>query len=188
MGLVSPSQSNSGDEITAASINNPVNQLATVINGNVDNTNLATGAVTTIKLADGAVTSGKLGSGSVVRLGLNIKTTTGTLIPATYTTFCTVTASSSGGEVELDYRAVVVDGNSGGARSGHIRVQCDGTTVASSDITWQTAASTARANPSMIINHTPASGSHAWTLQLLADTANATTVDQASLRVTEVKP
>ncbi len=41
MSLVSPSQSNPGDEVTAAAINNPINQLAAVINGGIDVTNFA---------------------------------------------------------------------------------------------------------------------------------------------------
>lgn len=64
MALVSPSQSNAGDEITAASINNPVNQIATQVNGNLDATNLANSAVTTVKVADGAVTPAKLQTGT----------------------------------------------------------------------------------------------------------------------------
>lgn len=41
MTLVSPSQSNPGDEITAVSVNGPVNQLAAAINGNIDDTNVS---------------------------------------------------------------------------------------------------------------------------------------------------
>lgn len=60
MSLVSPSQSNSGDTIEATDINNPINQLAAVINGNLDSTNLADNAVTSAKLAAGAVTTVKV--------------------------------------------------------------------------------------------------------------------------------
>ena len=41
MTLVSPSQSSAGEEINASDINGPVNQLASVINGNLDDTNIA---------------------------------------------------------------------------------------------------------------------------------------------------
>jgi hypothetical protein len=58
MTLVSPSQSNPGDEIRAASINDPVNDLADVINGNIDDTNIA--SVSGSKIANGTVTNAKL--------------------------------------------------------------------------------------------------------------------------------
>lgn len=68
MTLVSPSQSNPGDEIRAASINTPVNEIAAVINGNIDDTNIASvsgskianSTVATAKLQDGAVTNDKV--------------------------------------------------------------------------------------------------------------------------------
>lgn len=71
MTLVSPAQSNANDTIEAADINTPVNQLAAVINGNIENDNikanagidaskLADGTLATAKLADGAVTPAKM--------------------------------------------------------------------------------------------------------------------------------
>lgn len=54
MTLVTPQQSSPGDTIEASDINTPVNQLAAVINGNVDSNNLANGAVTVTKIASGA--------------------------------------------------------------------------------------------------------------------------------------
>ena len=58
MTLVSPSQSNPGDEITADAINNPVNEIAAVVNGNIDNDNIS--AVSGSKIANGSVTLAKL--------------------------------------------------------------------------------------------------------------------------------
>lgn len=58
MTLVSPSQSNPGDEIRAASINDPVNDLADVINGNIDDTNIA--SVSGSKIANATITNAKL--------------------------------------------------------------------------------------------------------------------------------
>lgn len=60
MPTVSPSQSNPGDEITAAAINNPINQLAAVVNGNIDATNIADNAVSTAKIANTSVTPTKM--------------------------------------------------------------------------------------------------------------------------------
>jgi hypothetical protein len=56
MAVVSPSQSNPGDEITAAKINNPINQLAAVLNGNVDANNIADGSINNAKVAAGVQT------------------------------------------------------------------------------------------------------------------------------------
>jgi len=69
MGTISPSQSSDGETIDAADINTPVNQLAAVINGNIETANLANAAVTTAKLANTAVTAPKIdfgGSGAGV--------------------------------------------------------------------------------------------------------------------------
>lgn len=60
LGLVSPTQSNPGETIESSDINTPVNQLAAVINGNIETANLADSAVTTGKLADGSVTGDKV--------------------------------------------------------------------------------------------------------------------------------
>lgn len=53
MSTVSPSQSNAGDLITAAAINNPINQLAAVLNGGIDASNVTDGSITAIKLSGG---------------------------------------------------------------------------------------------------------------------------------------
>jgi hypothetical protein len=68
MTLVTPSQSNPNDEITAARINDPVNQLAAVLNGQIDDANisgvsgskLATGTVPGTAITDASVTYAKL--------------------------------------------------------------------------------------------------------------------------------
>lgn len=60
MSVVSPSQSNAGEEITAAKINNPVNQLAAVINGNIDANNIADSSITNVKVASGGLYTSKV--------------------------------------------------------------------------------------------------------------------------------
>lgn len=59
MPTVSPSQAAPGEEITAAKINTPINQLAAAVNA-LDTNNLADGAVTTPDIADRNVTEAKL--------------------------------------------------------------------------------------------------------------------------------
>lgn len=58
IGIVTPPQSNPNDEITAASVNDPINVLAVVINGNIDNANVAVGLSTTKLAADGFLAAG----------------------------------------------------------------------------------------------------------------------------------
>lgn len=57
MSTVNPSQSNAGDLITAAAINNPINQLAAVINGGIDASNISDSSITTAKVAAGLATT-----------------------------------------------------------------------------------------------------------------------------------
>lgn len=58
MTLVSPSQSNPGDEVTASAINTPVNEIAAVVNGNIDDTNIS--GVSGSKIANSTITYAKL--------------------------------------------------------------------------------------------------------------------------------
>lgn len=148
---------------------------------------IGTGGITGTQIGTGAVTLPKLGTGGNFRLGLNTKTTTGTVLTTTYTTYCTVTATSAGGEVELTYIANIHDAGSGSARLANVRVQCDGVTVTGSEDTNVQVALNGGTGWGLTISHTPTAGSHTWTLQILATAASATVLDQASLRVAEVK-
>lgn len=58
MTLVTPTQVNPGDDITANSVNAPVNEIAAVVNGNIDDTNVST--ISGSKLANGTVSADKL--------------------------------------------------------------------------------------------------------------------------------
>ena len=55
MGLVNPTQVVSGNEIKASDVNTPVNQLANVINGNIESVNIKDGGIGANKLGTGAV-------------------------------------------------------------------------------------------------------------------------------------
>jgi len=59
MGFVTPTQVNPNDDVNNTSVNIPINQLAAVINGQIDSTNLASASVDTSKIADGSVTNSK---------------------------------------------------------------------------------------------------------------------------------
>lgn len=102
----------------------------------------------------------------------------------------TVTATSSGGEVEVDLRAILTNAGSGAARKATIQVQCDGVDIATDLVMSMTYSAGDGANqaiaPSTIISHTPTAGSHTWTVQLLATANSAVYLNWASLKVSEI--
>lgn len=65
MSIISVTNVNDGDAVTAASVNNQVNTIVNDYNGNITAPNLATGAVTTAKIAAANVTAAKLLYGTV---------------------------------------------------------------------------------------------------------------------------
>lgn len=71
MGTINPTQSSPGDTIEASDVNTPVNQLAAVINGNIETVNIADNAVTTAKLAAGSVAPAKIDNNFIFRARRN---------------------------------------------------------------------------------------------------------------------
>lgn len=132
--------------------------------------------------ADGRV------SGLLKHLGFNNGNNGGGVLSTTFTTFASVTATSTGGQVILLAVGQVKDGNSGANRKVDFRIQCDGTTVTNSGITQPSFANSYESEGVIHIAHTPSAGSHTWTFQIAAQTGSATLGYQASLQVTEVNP
>lgn len=60
MPTVSPSQSNAGDTIDASDVNTPINQLAAVINGAIDGTNIAANAIGNAQIASAGLFTTKI--------------------------------------------------------------------------------------------------------------------------------
>jgi len=111
--------------------------------------------------------------------------TSGGVIPVGFTTYCTITATTLGGPILIQYNVNLNDGNSGSDRTGSVKVQLDGADVAGSGLGWKTKAITS-AHPSLsVYGGTPAAGSHTWTLQVQANTASANVIDASSLVVFE---
>ena len=142
-------------------------------------------AVTTAKIANAAVNLLKMAAGTLT-LGFGRSVHGGSVIPISYTTYQTVTATSTGNPVELDYHVWLSDGNSGASRTGHIRVLCDGVDVGSSDQIWYTL-NGVRHFWADKLRHTPSAGSHTWVLQIVADTGSASILQSTQLSVREVK-
>lgn len=95
MSTVSPSQSAPGEEITAAKINNPINQIATVINGNIDVNNIADGAISTAKLVTASVTPAKLATGAVSASLIGASTTASTAYTSTLADALTLSVTAT---------------------------------------------------------------------------------------------
>lgn len=66
MPTISPTLPNDGDDIDAADVNDPLNAIIALVNGNLDANNLADDAVTANKLATSAVTNTKILDNTIV--------------------------------------------------------------------------------------------------------------------------
>ena len=143
--------------------------------GIIINRHLGTAAVSVDKMAAGSLELGFVNGGSAG------------VIPNAYTTYATVTATSKGGKVRAVAHANLHDGNSGSPRTGHIRILCDGVDMGNTDRIWRTNSNYDYQNPSTMGESTPSAGSHTWVFQVLADTANATILDNYSFSVQEVR-
>lgn len=75
MATVSPTQVSPGDEISAASVNTPINQLAAQINGNLDDTNIS--GISGSKLAAGTVPESAMATPRGFKVGTFTVTGTG---------------------------------------------------------------------------------------------------------------
>jgi len=153
----------------------------------VGTTSLASNAVTTAKITDANVTNAKLATGAT-RLGIN-KVSPATTVAASYTTYATVTATSTGRECEADFRVIVSNANSGGARQVFAKIQCDGVDVTPIDLEqylFNATGDTPKFFMSYIVSSTPTAGSHTWTLQLRASSAAAVNIVSAVLKVSEI--
>lgn len=168
--------------LTTPTINSPIivtPTIASFVSAQHDHSNAAGG---------GQITNSALltGSGIAYRLDLQTKITSGDVIPNAYTTYLTSVIVTLNKEVEIQFGINVRDGTSGAARTGHVRVQVNSVTISGSDIIWETPISGATANAHMIMTHTPSFGTNTFTLQVEADTAAASLLDQAYLRICQI--
>lgn len=127
----------------------------------------------------------KTSSGINYELGFDTHTTIATVLSTSYTTYCSITATSLNKPIRVEYGANMQDGASGAARIQNIKVQVDGVDIPDSELTSQTLTNNLTIHPMMIIEHTPTAGSHTWTLQAKSSAAAATFIHQAYLRVTQ---
>lgn len=142
--------------------------------GNIPGSSITSNSIPISKLSTGTTELGYVSSSPA------------SVIPNAYTTYATVTATSTGGKVRCTGNASIKDGASGASRTGHVRVQLDGSTITDSDIIWNTTASNMYTFVATMAENTPSAASHSWTLQVEADTASASLIQVYQFSVVEV--
>lgn len=116
------------------------------------------------------------------------KLSAATLVAQTpgWTDLITVTATSLGGEVTVDFNAHLTNPNSGANQDAAVKVLCDGVEIDSFSFTIPLVSGVVNpAFPSQKFFHTPAAGSHTWKLQANATALNSVNAARASMTVTE---
>lgn len=138
-------------------------------------------------LSRGAVNLNNMQAGTT-ELGFSANTRN-SVIPASWTTYETITAYSTGGKVFCHGIAGLQDGSSGGDRTGYMRLTCDGVAIPNSEQRWKTygSASPNAAPCTTMAESTPTPGIHTWTLDVIAGAASATLIGTTQFRVQEVK-
>lgn len=135
-----------------------------------------------------ALVSANLSAKALIDLGYNSTDQAGAVIPTGYTTYATVAATSHGGAVRAILTVEMADGSSGAARTGGIRIACDGTAISNTTLAWQTTTSGARILIMTMGGHTPSAGAHTWTGQVVADTGSASIIRKVNMWVSEAMP
>ena len=159
--------------------------------GAISNSNmLANNTVTTAAITDASVTTAKMQAGFTRRLGLDSITTTNTLLTTSSVAYLTVTATTTGGEIEVDVRATMVNGDSGASRKVYAQVFRDGTSISTQSTQSVGYASgdgvSQGASYSVIISDTPSAASHTYTVKLKASANSSVYLAWSSLKVSEV--
>lgn len=138
-------------------------------------------------IPDQSIKNSMLANGAT-RLGIN-KNHTAPIVTNTYTTYATVTATSTGRECEVEFSIVAHNANSGSDREISAKIQCDNVDIAPIDIgQWipNIPGNSPKYNLFYIVSSTPAAGSHTWTLQLKASSSSSVALNLAVMKVIEV--
>lgn len=103
-----------------------------------------------------------------------------------WTDLASVTGTTLGGEVTIDFNTTLINANSGDDRTAAVRVTCDGVEVDSySFFMLYKASANIPGYPAQKFFHTPAAGSHTWTLQGNANVGSAVQAIKGSMTVQE---
>ena len=166
-------------EITLA--NNTTNDVSTSRHGFVP---IAPNVATQFLKGDG--TWGTL-SGMVRNLGMGVHA--GSTLTTSFVTHATLTATSRGGLIIIEYGFDIGNGISGANRTFDVRVQCDGVDVTPNRTgLWSqfVAASVPYYTGGFTLKHTPSAASHTWNLQFLASAGSAVVLRDNFIKVDEV--
>lgn len=136
MTLVSPTQSNPGDTIEAADINDPVNQIAAVVNGNIDSTNIS--SVSGAKLQAGTVPASSLDTNANVETRMSEALGNFVASGCVWSTISGLNATMASGVIYISGKRVVVASVSSrtftASRDTYVSVDVNGT-VSYSEVT-----------------------------------------------------
>lgn len=181
MGIIAPQQaSDNSTSVNAASINNPINTIANEFNGNIDNTNIKSGAaIATSKLASDAGVTGAMLSPSAIKLGYaqitsNFTTTSGTAVQVTGLT-ATVTIPAGGRSIKITAFAASIENNT--VNQYAEMTIWDGTVGSGTQLTVASARSAVASQPvpaTAIAIVTPAAGSKTYNVGFAAPGAAGT--------------
>jgi hypothetical protein len=129
-----------------------------------------------------------LGHGSLYWRGDSYVTLSSTFATA-YTAIAglSVAATTIGGRVKVRLEGSLVNANSGAARTAQLKLLCDGTQVGDVSPVQNVPFISAVSAQGFVLpaTHTPAAGSHTWTVQGLASIAAAVQIGTAFLSVEE---
>lgn len=107
-------------------------------------------------------------------------------ISGSWTDIATVTATSMGGQVTIDYKVNLANANSGADRDAAVRVTCDDVEIDGWTLLCQyVAGKVVPVSAPLDVFHTPAAGLHTWKVQGNAAAAGAIQVFRSSMTVTE---
>ncbi len=111
--------------------------------------------------------------------------TTLALTPA-WTDIASVTATSMGGQVTIDYKINLANADSGADRDAAVRVTCDDVEVDGWTLLCQyVAGKVVPASAPLDVFHTPTAGAHTWKIQGNASLGASVQVFRSSMTVTE---
>lgn len=110
--------------------------------------------------------------------------------PTGWTTLASVTATSDGSQVAVRGLAVVVNGFSGGDRTANFQLLCDSTTLVNfanfSVPLGVSSGPSPRIPRAASLAHTPAAGSHTWTLRVNSSVNSTVLCDVGTLTVVQM--
>lgn len=179
----------SGDEL-------PIVDVSTSTTKKITRTNLLKGAplpadtVDTQAIDDGSVTPIKTSGGILVHRGFN-RTDTLQTFTTSNVTYATVTATTIGGNILVEWGMRIANANSGAQRSSTVRILQDAATITPASKLYHNVLISGNSDAfwsfsDQYLLTSVSAGSHTWDLQALASAASSVQSNGVYIRVTEI--